>query len=428
MFEHSLGNETMVATNLHRLVVLRNIVVAALGLVIILAIASLSMDLPVAPLILVLTSYALLNGYTYWHLKRYPVVSSQRFFLHVTLDVCALFGFLYLTGGATNPFVSLLLLPLVIVATTMPRRYTFVMGGITILAYTLLMFSHKPLPHAHLGHGIDFDLHVMGMWFSFMVGAGLIVVFVVRMAENLRQRDHSLALARERLLQDQSLVALGTLAAGAAHEMGTPLATMAVITKELEGYGTQVPEIADHARILRQQVDRCKTTLSRMTAKAGQQRAEDGSSQPLDDFLQQTVMQWQNMRPMAQITQEFSGSKPAPVIVADTTLMQAIINLLNNAADAADNREVKLIANWDKQHLSLKVCDQGPGLPRIDAKLGQVFYTTKENGQGLGLFLVRAVMDRIGGKLSLQNQESGGACARIELPLGQLLPHGGNTK
>ncbi len=426
MFERTHINETVTVTNLRRLVVLRNIVLMAQGLVIILAIEILKMDLPVAKLLLVLSCYALANGYTYWDLGRRRDIAAPVFFLHVVLDVAALSAFLYLTGGATNPFVSLLLLPLVIIATTMTRRFTWGMAVLTMVAYSTLMFFHTPLQHAHHGQGTDFDLHVLGMWVSFLVGAGLIVAFVVRMAENLRQRDRKLAEARERLLQDEHLVALGTLAAGAAHEMGTPLATMAVVTRELEHSAEQMPEIAAQARILRQQVDRCKVTLSRMTAQAGQHRAEGGSGQALDDFLAQTVMQWQNMRPKVQVRQHFSGSHPAPVIVADTTFMQAIINLLNNAADAADDREVEIAGSWDARHLTLEVCDQGPGLPQPNTGFGQAFFTTKEEGRGLGLFLARAVMDRIGGKLTLQNRTSGGACARIELPLGLILTHGGN--
>ncbi len=415
-------DESAASINLRRLVLLRNILLLAQAAAIALAVYTLRIPLPTKPLLIVLAIYALFNAYTYWRLAQQRPVPASSFFLQVCADVIALYVLLYLSGGAANPFVSLLLLPLIIVATTMSRNYVWLMTAITVLAYSSLLWWQEELPHMHASEGAaDFNQHVLGMWLGFMVGAGLIVTFVASMAENLRERDRKLAAIRERMIQDESLVALASQAAGAAHELATPLATMAVIIREMEQHGDQVPEILQQTRILRQQVDRCKTTLNRMTADAGQQRAEEGGVQRLDDFLRQTIMQWQSMRPKARIQQQANGSLPSPQIIADTTLMQAIINILNNAADAGgDDADVNFEARWDTGQLVIQVCDQGPGLPSGGTP-GQAFFTTKADGRGLGLFLARSVLERVGGKLSLSNRQTGGVCARIELPLAPIL-------
>ena len=257
------------------------------------------------------------------------------------------------------------------------------------------------------------------MWFGFVLSAILISYFAVKMSATLRERDRALAQARENALRDERLVALGTLAAGAAHELGTPLATMAVLAKDLESECAATAGVAEPFQVLRGQIARCKDILSQLAVSSGQTRAEAGRDLALDHYLAEIVEQWHNARPAVDIRREWRGTQPPPRIIADQTLTQAITNILNNAADASE-REVEVVGHWNAAELRLEICDRGEGLSAAAAShAGEPFFTTKPPGQGLGLglFLAQSAIRRLGGSVELFNRREGGACARIVLPL-----------
>lgn len=415
-----LSSSSSSALNLRRLVAFRGVVIAGQVLAVLVVAYGLGIPLPLFPLLTISIAFAILNVLTIVRLKMASAVMDGELFGHLLLDVAALSALLYLTGGSSNPFVSLFLLSLTMTAVALPAIYTWAMAVITAVCYSALMVFYLPLPHSH---GSDFNLHVLGMWFNFVLSAGLIAWFVVRMGNTVRERDRLLAQAREKALRDEQLVALGTLAAGAAHELGTPLATMAVLTKELAQEYDSQPRTADKLSILRGQVDRCKGILTTMAASAGQVRAEAGRGLALDAYLQDILDQWRAMRPAVVIEHRWTGSRPAPRIVTEHTLTQAIVNILNNAADASPER-VEVQGEWDESELRLTICDRGEGLtPDIQAQAGKALFTTKEPGQGLGLglFLAHATIGRFGGNVHLFNREGGGACTRLVLPLTNLV-------
>ena len=216
-----------------RLFWLRNVSIAGQAAAVLVAQAVFAVELPLAVLAASIGALALLNIATAMRLGRTAEVSDQEVFLQLCADVALLTASLYFTGGATNPFVSLYLLPLMIAATVLPARYTWAMAGMTVAAYSILMVWYQPLGQDHAHHSNEFGLHVLGMWFNFIVSAMLIALFVARMAASIRARDRLLSAARERTLRDEQLVTLGTFAAGAAHELGTPLSTIAVLVREL---------------------------------------------------------------------------------------------------------------------------------------------------------------------------------------------------
>ncbi len=420
MLNPQANTDPTTALNLQRFFILRNIAIACELAVLTLAVHTLSMALPLFQIITIILTHALFNIATHLRTKKNRPISSLDFFMQLAFDALILTALLYFAGGSTNPFVSLFLLPLVIAAAILPQRFAWAMAALTVACYTVLMFFYQPLPHAHVKHGADFDLHVLGMWFGFLLSTGLIVFFVVRMANSLRERDHLLATTQEQTLRDQHLVALGTLATGAAHELGTPLATMAVLAGELKHDHSNNADVLEKAELLRSQLDRCKNILSNITASAGQARPEAATRFAIDDYLKTVVNLLQSSRPTANMSYQFKGTEPAPHILADKTLTQALLNILNNAADASiDNIEFE--AHWTNEHLSLTIRDRGEGLsPSVQAAAGTPFFTTKPNGQGLGLYLARAVMDRFGGKIKLLNRDGGGTQAVIELPLSTI--------
>lgn len=410
------------AVNLRRLVVLRSIAISAQVLTVLVSVYGLAMPLPLAPLGTVIAALACLNFLTVWRLRSARAVSERELLGQLLLDVAALTAILYFSGGSTNPFVLLYLMPITLAAAALPGIYTWIMAGVTVVCYSVLMGAYVPLPHVHSTHGTAFDLHVFGMWLGFVLSAGLIAYFVVRMGDTLRERDRALAALRESALRNERILALGTLAAGAAHELGTPLSTMAVVVKELEHEFTARDQAAEPLRILGAQIVRCKEILGTLSASAGQARAESGRSLALDTYLEEIVARWGVTRPGVQARVRWEGPQPVPRIVAEQTLSQAITSLLNNAADASPDA-IEVEGRWNEHELRLDVRDRGAGLtPTVRERAGKTVFTTKAEGQGLGLglFLVHATIRRFGGAVELYDREGGGACTRLTLPLANL--------
>ena len=258
-----------------------------------------------------------------------------------------------------------------------------------------------------------FNLHVFGMWLGFVISAVVVAYFVVKMAHAVRERDAALARAREETLRNERIVALGTQAAGAAHELGTPLSTLAVVIGELKHEPSMQPEWRDNLDILDGQVRACKRILDKLLA-----HAQDGETQQsLEQFLAGTLDEWQLLRPTVHYSYRAPEGQPAPQLRIDPALRAALLNLLNNAADASPD-EIDIEMRWDADNFRLSIHDHGQGLTQdAVARAGSAFFTTKEEGRGLGLFLANATVERMGGKVRLFNREGGGATTEITLPL-----------
>ncbi len=433
---HSLPSAvTLSNKNLKRLFILRIIAITGQIVSILTVTYAIGLQLPLTLMLPVLGLLTAFNFFTWLRLKKPSPVADLELVGQLLVDIAALAILLYASGGSTNPFVSLFLLPLTIAAAILPAGLTWFITAVTVCCYTALLFSYEPLMRkrmelhpwmtmvpgdpAHTGHAGYFELHVVGMWFNFLLSAGLIAYFIVHMAASIRERDRQLLTARETALRNEHIIALGTLAAGAAHELGTPLSTMAIITHELQrDYGKQT-ELSEDLQLLRRQIDSCKSILSKLLETAGHTRVGGLAPLPADRYLDGLIEQWQIIRPGVALTRIRSGRFPAPHIAAETTLSQAIMNLLNNAADASPHC-VEFHLNWNEHQLSIQICDRGPGLaPEILANAGQPFFTTKAPGKGagIGLFLANASIERFGGTVSLSNRSGGGACTEVLLPL-----------
>lgn len=400
-----------------RVLKLRNIALAGPALVVVVAGYNFNMPLPYAGIIGVLV---VLNVLTWVRLRLTRPVTEGEVFTLLLFDGALLSALLYFVGGAANPFVLLLLLPLIIGAATLQEEYAWGMVAAIVTCYTLLMFFYIPLPNTSLTYSRGFNLETWGLWFGFVMSAELIAYLVMKVSNTLRDRERMIAEIRENALRDERLVALGALAVGTAHELGTPLGTMAILLKDLERDYAGAPNLSEKLTILRNQVERCKTSLSNMLSSTGQSRAEAGYGIALDSYLENVVVQWRAMRPAASVRYRWEGARPAPKIVAEQALGQALINILNNAADASED-DVEIAGHWDERELRLEVYDRGAGLaPAVGAHAGDLFFTTKATGHGLGLSLARAIFGRFGGALQLSNRAGGGACTRITLPLSKL--------
>jgi two-component system sensor histidine kinase RegB len=413
-------SKSPISKNLQRLFLLRNIAIAVQSLALGIMYWSIDIVIPWGEMIVVIVLLALVNFLTWIRLHQKWPVTNIEFFLQLLVDVVALSCLLYFSGGSTNPFISLYLLPLTITAAVLPWRYTWVMAIITIACYSILLFIYIPLPHNHENHLIEFALHVSGMWLAFVLSTVIIAWFVVRMSSSIRDRDRDLAKVREQALRNEQIIALGTLAAGAAHELGTPLSTMAVIAGELQQEYTQDTEFQNNVRILKDQIVHCKQTLTHLLAKAGHARTEQGSELPIDEFLSQILDKWKLIRPSVEFTYHSSGVQPVPKIMENQLLSQSILNLLNNAADAS-SKCVDIKSSWTAQILHFEIVDDGEGLSaEAMERAGEAFFSSKKPGQqgfGIGLLLANANIERFGGSVRLFNLEQGGACTQVVLPL-----------
>ena len=434
---------------LRRYVALRNIAIIAQLITLAVVWKILELGLDWQPMLLTIATLASINLFSWLRmggtegsghpavsllrglrLRNINIVSNSELFAQLSVDVIALTILLYYSGGSTNPFVSLYLLPLVIAAATLPGRYTWGMAALTAACYSLLMAYYIPLPHIHQ-HGDDaFNIHVMGMWLGFVISAVVVAYFVVQMAQAVRSRDEMLVRVREEILRNERIVALGTQAAGAAHEMGTPLSTMAVVIGELQhDLADTQPALRDSLAILDEQVRGCKRILDKILANA-----QDGSAtlpRSVEELMAEVLDEWQLLRPTAQYHYSSPGSPPdkgagglgrpggvaAPLLNADVTLRAALMNLLNNAADASP-QTLEIRADWDTASFTLEIRDQGTGLSEeATFKAGSAFFTTKSEGRGLGLLLANATIERMDGTVHLLNREGGGATTVLTLPI-----------
>lgn len=404
--------------SLRRLLLMRWFAVAGWLALVAAARPLLDIALPLAPMLAILGLLAGFNLFAQLRPTRDGAVADSELFAQLCVDVTALTLLLYFSGGGANPLVSLYLPTIAIAAVVLPGRFAWGVAALSVAAYSLLVFWHVPLPVPDAERATR--LHLAGMWLIFVASAALIAWFVARMAEAIRSRDRALAAAREAALRNERIVALGNLAAGAAHELGTPLATMAILAGEL----AQGPGLGDEARedlaLLRAQIDHCKGILTGLAARAGETRAEGGAALDLERWLEQVIARWRQLRPHASAKVSLRGTASVRV-VGEATLEQALLNLFNNAADAGDG-QVEVEADWDAAHLRLEVRDHGPGFDdNVLLQAGRAFVTTRAEGTGIGLFLAHAAVERLGGRIVLANRAGGGAVTRVELPLERIL-------
>ena len=339
-------------------------------------------------------------------------VTELEYAVQLACDLLIHSALLYFSGGSTNPFVSYYLVPLTIAAVTLPWLYSLILTGIALTAYTLLLVQFCPLETFPMSRE---KMQIYGMWLSFALAAAVITFFAAKMAEELRRQEQLRAERREEGLRDQQLLAVATEAAGAAHELGTPLATMSVLIKEMRQDHAD-PALQDDLSVLQDQVKLCKDTLQQLVRAAEANRRLAVEDQEVTFWLDAALDRWHLMRPEASYRFQQLGQGSVPCLAPPPDLTQALLNLLNNAADACpEGLEVHL--NWDAQDIVISIRDHGPGVPlAIAEQIGKPFFTTKGKGFGLGLFLSKASVTRAGGSVKLYSHEEGGTLTELRLP------------
>lgn len=408
--------ETVAAENTRQLIKLRWIAVAGQTVAILVVQYGLGVPLPLAEMLGVALLLGIANLLATIALP-YHRVLEREVLLALLLDMGVLTLQLYFSGGATNPFIALYLLQVVLGAILLPPARVAILVVATVLGYALLSFRYVPLVlPPELAGGID--LFAIGRWISFAMVAVLLVLFIVRISRNLRARDAHVADLRQHAAEEEGIVRMGLFATGAAHELGTPLGTLSVILadwRRMPGV-TRDPELALEVEEMLAEVQRCKAIVSDILHLAGEPRGEAMESSAASVFLDTTVDEWRSTNPQIRLAYDRDAAGDA-VIAVDPALRQAIGNLLDNAGEASP-AGLSLTASIEGGLLAIAVRDSGPGFdPAALGRVGTLYQSTKGAGHGLGLFLATNVARRLGGRLEARNRHTGGAEVRLLLPL-----------
>jgi two-component system, sensor histidine kinase RegB len=379
-----------------------------------------SIRMPLLPMAAVLGLMGLFALATAWRIRKGGEAGTQELLAHLLTDLTAFAVLVFYSGGATNPFVSLMLVPVVIAAVSMPPVHAWVLAGIAGGFYALLLFNYLPLAIAD--PVAAYGMHLGGMWVNFLISAALIAYFITRLQASLRERDAALAELREKQLRDERIMALGTQAALAAHELATPLSTIATTAHELAREFANDPDIGEDCRMLEKQAASCKRILDQL---AGRAQAGEPVAMPLGQWLEHLLSRWQVVRPEARVSLDLSAEAAALDPVLPESLEQALMNLLNNAADVSPD-DVNVHAGTKDDALVFDICDRGPGFsPEQQRQAGRTAFRGKPGqGMGVGLALTHATVERLGGTVNLIEREGGGTRVRVRLP---LAPEGKNN-
>jgi two-component system, sensor histidine kinase RegB len=335
-------------------------------------------------------------------------------------DTLCLTAVLMLTGGPNNPFSLLYLVNITLSAAILSRRQTWALGLVSTLCFGLLFLRYRPIPELEMHHrGEGANLHLIGMWIAFAVASFLVAMFSGKISELLREREDSLLQMQEALAKKDRLASLATLAAGAAHELNTPLGTIAIVATELERYASTIRHdaaLAEDSRLIRQEVDRCRQILQRMSIDGAEPAGEPITEVVVADLVDSLI----RLSPGQSLRAGSLDAATAVLRIPRHAVEQALLALVKNAYEASPpGAAVTLSASREGLAVRFVVRDSGAGMSSETLRhAGEPFFTSKEpgKGMGLGIFLVRTLAERMGGQFTLLSTPNVGTAAVLELP------------
>lgn len=409
--------------NMLLLIQLRWLAVAGQVLTIAIVHWGLGINLPMGWLLIAPAGLIVINLITAPLTRRRKGVPDFEILLALCADVAALTWLLFFTGGSTNPFAPLYVMQIVLAAVLLKPAYAWGFVAVNSVLMCGLTIWNIPLKLPQEG-ALVVDLLQSGMLVNFTLIAVLLVVFVTLTSKNLRARDAYLADARQQAAEQDHIVRMGLLASGAAHELGTPLASLSVILSDWK----RMPVVAKDADLtgdvhdMQAEVERCKTIVTGILMSAGEARGQAPTVTSLKTFLEEIIEEWR-AKAGSEVLVTLGLSSQNPQIIADAALKQVFSALLDNAQEAGAKRMVVNL-DHDEDRLIIGFNDDGPGFaPHILEKLGQPYQSTKARaGAGLGLFLLVNVLRKMGGSVAATNRRDGGASVQLTLPLDAVSP------
>ena len=357
-------------------------------------------ELPIWPCLAVIALAAWLNIALRIRFPMTQRLEPDRAAWLLAFDIAELAILLFFTGGLENPFAFLFLGPVLISATALPARMTLMLGGFTVACATVLVFMHEPLPWDTEPPLELPATYVMGVWLSLLLAIAFIGLHAWQITEESRQLADALAATELVLAREQHLSQLDGLAAAAAHELGTPLATITLIAKELQLAIKPDSEHAEDVRLLNEQAKRCRAILAKLT--------ELSSGAPFDRMKLPTLIE-----EVVAISVALSAGETAePVGGRNPAILYGLGNLLENAIDFAHER-VEVAASWSGQDVAVTITDDGPGFaPEVMDRIGEPYVTNRRrqningeaSGLGLGFFIAKTLLERSGATLGFENR------------------------
>jgi two-component system sensor histidine kinase RegB len=337
----------------------------------------------------------------------------------LVLDVALLTGLLYLSGGPTNPFSIIYVVYIAMSAVMLAPKWTWTIAGLSIISFAALFVVHVPSEHlGHAEHGGGFQTHLYGMFIALVLAVALITYFVSQLSLELRRRERALAEAEERTHRWGKLASIATLAAGAAHELGTPLGTIAVAAKEMERQARKITGgegLAEDAELIREELERCRVVLDRMAAAGGEHVGETPSSLSVERLFVDVRARLSPEQAERWVTTTDIATIEAP----KEALAQMVENVTRNGFDACGTGRVSLEVRGLDRAVELRFVDAGCGMDEQEVKRAtEPFFTTKNTGDrmGLGLFLTRTLVDSLGGRLAIESEAGQGTTISVVLP------------
>jgi len=345
----------------------------------------------------------------------------------LAFDIAELAVLLFLTGGLENPFAFLFLAPVLLSATALPPRITIMLGAFAVLCATVLVFVHYPLPW-------DADdplelpwIYLLGVWLSILLAIGFIGVYAWQITEESRQIAEALAATELVLAREQHLSQLDGLAAAAAHELGTPLSTISVVVKELElALEAKSPHI-DDVRLLREQAQRCRDILSKLTELSA---GEPFDRIPLPALIEEVVAPHRNFGIAIDVALQHKSG--APMGGRNPAILYGLGNILENAVDFAQSR-VEVTVDWSDEDVAVTISDDGPGFaPEVMDRIGEPYVRSSKRrrmnagsettGLGLGFFIAKTLLERSGATVDFENRRfpDRGAVIRVRWSRGDF--------
>jgi two-component system sensor histidine kinase RegB len=406
------------AINLAWLLRLRWVAICGQVLTVVAVEVLLGIDLPWLPLLAIVAFEAASNLAGAVWARRAGEIAEWPIGLLMALDVLLLTALLSLTGGPSNPFTVLYLIHIALAAVVLPPAWSWGLGALSVVSFGFLFLAEGPWADA-MPHGAHMRMHLEGMWVAFAVAAGFIVYFVQHVTRALAEREAELE--RAGAARHEKLASLATLAAGAAHQLATPLSTIAVVAKELEQQlqeNNAAADTAADARLIREQVERCRDILVQMAADAGESAGEPIVTVPIERVIELALEGLRGDRTVSVRVEDRAAGKA--IVAPVRSVSQALRAVVRNAVDASrQNGAVVLRVDADDDAWRFEVRDRGTGMPpAVLQHVGEPFFTTKGpgGGMGLGLFLARTVLERLGGSLDLSSAPGNGTTAVLTLP------------
>ncbi|MET1754142.1 ATP-binding protein [Novosphingobium sp. RD2P27] len=378
----------------------------------------LRVELPLAPMIAIVGLLAFANFLFRLRVRRSWIVSGELV-LALLLDMAALTAQLYLSGGATNPFISLYLVQVVLGAILLQAPLAWLLVASSCVCTAFLSIHYRPLVFPAEFSDDATVLLMSGSWISFVMVAVLLVLFSTRITRNLRARDAYAAELGQRAVEEDGIVRMGLFASGAAHELGTPLSTLAVLIADWQRHPVILgdKQFAEELEEAQAELGRCKQIVSNILHSAGRSRGEAMGSASAEALLESIAAEWRIVHPSVPLKHSFDWTG-TPAVAAEPALRQAIWSLLDNAAEASPAGVLLLGEVIDDEFLMVTIADRGIGFsPQQLERIGALNQTTKNAGHGVGLFLAGTVARRLGGKLEASNRLGGGAEVRLTLPI-----------